>query len=84
MIIDLLNDIKEIRNDMVAKNYPYQQLTNLIMKWEEKLNIPANDNEDMLDNLDPYIPDDGVVFTEGAYLPMDQGDITGLTVYLDA
>ena len=52
MIIDLLNDIKEIRNDMVAKNYPYQQLTNLIMKWEEKLNLPANDNEDMLDNLD--------------------------------
>ena len=58
MIVDLLNDIKEIRNDMVAKNYPYQQLTNLIMKWEEKLNLPANDNEDMLDNLDPYIPEE--------------------------
>ena len=58
MIVDLLNDIKEVRNDMVAKNYPYQQLTNLIMKWEEKLNIPANDNEDMLDNLDPYIPEE--------------------------
>ena len=58
MIIDLLNDIKEIRHDMVAKNYPYQQLTNLIMKWEEKLNLPANDNEDMLDNLDPYIPEE--------------------------
>ena len=58
MIIDLLNDIKEIRNDMVAKNYPYQQLTNLIMKWEETLNLPANDNEDMLDNLDPYIPEE--------------------------
>ena len=58
MIIDLLNDIKEIRNDMVAKNYPNQQLTNLIMKWEEKLNLPANDNEDMLDNLDPYIPEE--------------------------
>ena len=35
-------------------------------------------------DLDPYIPDDGVLFSEGAYLPMDQGDITGLTVYLDA
>ena len=58
MIIDLLNDIKEIRNDMVAKNYPYQQLTNLIMKWEEKLNLSAYDNEDMLDNLDPYIPEE--------------------------
>ena len=38
MIIDLLNDIKEIRNDMVAKNYPYKQLTNLNnwAKFEEE------------------------------------------------
>ena len=35
-------------------------------------------------DLDPYIPDDGIVFTDGAYLPFDNGDITGLTVYLDA
>jgi len=35
-------------------------------------------------DLDPYIPDDGVLFTSGCFLPMDQGDITGLTVYLDA
>ena len=28
------------------------------MKWEEKLNLPENDNEDMLDNLDPYIPEE--------------------------
>ena len=34
-------------------------------------------------DLDPYIPDDGVLFTDGCFLPMDQGDITGLTVYLD-
>jgi hypothetical protein len=43
------------------------------------MTIPADAGD-----LDPYIPDDGVLFTEGAYLPMDQGDITGLTVYLDA
>jgi len=35
-------------------------------------------------DLDPYIPDDGVLFEEGAYFPFDNGDITGLTVYLDA
>jgi len=35
-------------------------------------------------DLDPYIPDDGILFTDGAYLPFDNGDITGLTVYLDA
>ncbi len=31
----LLEEIKEHRNDMVARNNPYQQLTNLIYKWEE-------------------------------------------------
>ena len=34
---DLLEDIKDIRNDMVARNYPFQRLTNLIMEWEDKL-----------------------------------------------
>ena len=43
------------------------------------MTIPADAGD-----LDPYIPDDGVLFDDGAYLPMDQGDITGLTVYLDA
>ena len=43
------------------------------------MTIPADSGD-----LDPYIPDDGVLFTNGCFLPMDQGDITGLTVYLDA
>jgi len=34
-------------------------------------------------DLDPYIPDDGVLFPNGAYLTADQGDITGLTVFYD-
>ena len=34
---DLLEDIKDIRNDMVARNYPFQVLSNLITEWEEKL-----------------------------------------------
>jgi|TARA_R110000796_G_scaffold52103_3_gene122903 hypothetical protein len=43
------------------------------------MTIPADAGD-----LDPYIPDDGVLFTSGCFLPMDQGDVTGLTVYLDA
>ncbi len=35
----LLEEIKEHRNDMVARNYPYQQLTNLIYKWEEIISL---------------------------------------------
>ena len=34
-------------------------------------------------DLDPYIPDDGVLFTDGCYLPFDNTDLTGLTVYID-
>ena len=34
---DLLADIKDIRNEMVARNYPFQVLSNLITKWEDKL-----------------------------------------------
>ena len=33
---DLLEDIKDVRNDMVARNYPFQQLSNLILKYEDK------------------------------------------------
>ena len=34
---DLLEDVKDIRNDMVARNYPFQVLSNPITEWEEKL-----------------------------------------------
>ena len=33
---ELLKEIKECRNDMVAKNYPYQQISDIITKWETK------------------------------------------------
>ena len=34
---DLLEDVKDIRNDKVARNYPFQVLSNLIKECEEKL-----------------------------------------------
>ena len=33
---ELLKEIKTYRNDMVAKNYPYQQISDIITKWEMK------------------------------------------------
>ena len=33
---ELLEDLKKHRNDMVARNYPFQQLSNLILKYEDK------------------------------------------------
>ena len=33
---ELLEQIKAYRNDMVARNYPFQQISDIIMKWENK------------------------------------------------
>ena len=33
---ELLQQIKEYRNDMVARNYPFQQISDIITKWEIK------------------------------------------------
>ena len=34
---ELLKDLKKHRDDMVARNYPFQQLSNLIVKYEDWL-----------------------------------------------
>jgi len=33
---ELLEQIKAYRNDMVARNYPFQQISDIITKWEMK------------------------------------------------
>lgn len=35
-IKELLEEIKAYRNDMVARNYPHQQISDIITKWEMK------------------------------------------------
>jgi len=32
----LLKEIKAYRNDMVARNYPFQQISDIITRWENK------------------------------------------------
>jgi len=34
-------------------------------------------------SIDPYIPDNGVLFNAGAYINLTAADITGITVYYD-
>jgi hypothetical protein len=43
-IQELLNEIKAYRNDMVARNYPHQQISDIITKWEMKMK--ETDNEE--------------------------------------
>ena len=38
-IKNLLKEIKEYRNDMVARNYPFQEISNIITKWELKIAV---------------------------------------------
>ena len=33
---ELLKEIKAYRNEMVARNYPFQQISEIITKWEMK------------------------------------------------
>ena len=39
---ELLEEIKAYRNDMVARNYPHQQISDIITKWEMK-KVPTKD-----------------------------------------
>ena len=37
MIEELLKELRELRNEMVQKNWPAQRLSNIILKYEMKL-----------------------------------------------
>jgi len=38
-IEELLKELRAYREDMVARNYPYQRISDIITKWEMK-NVP--------------------------------------------
>jgi|TARA_B100001939_G_scaffold71654_1_gene59879 hypothetical protein len=42
MIEDILKDLRELRNEMVQANWPAQRLSNLILKYEMKLQENKN------------------------------------------
>ena len=45
-IKNLLKDIKAYRNNMVARNYPFQEISNIITKWEMKIAELGDKKED--------------------------------------
>ena len=48
---ELLKEIKAYRNDMVARNYPFQQISDIITKWETKKIKTVS--EKLQDELEP-------------------------------
>ena len=49
---ELLKQIKAYRNDMVAKNYPFQQISDIITKWEmKKVKTTSEQSQDELEPI---------------------------------
>lgn len=59
MIEDILKDIKELRNEMVQKNWPAQRLSNIILKYEMKLQDEKNKftNEEIVEATNNILND---------------------------
>jgi hypothetical protein len=47
---ELLKEIKAYRNEMVARNFPHQQISDIITKWETKR--LANNYKDFLEEAE--------------------------------
>ena len=48
---ELLKELKAYRNDIVARNYPFQQISDIITKWEIKKVKTVS--EKLQDELEP-------------------------------
>ena len=48
---ELLKEIKAYRNDMVARNYPFQEISDIITRWETKK--VKTTSEELQDELEP-------------------------------
>ena len=51
---ELLKEIKAYRNDMVARNYPFQQISDIITKWETK-ETPSQKLQDELEPIKDFL-----------------------------
>ena len=48
---ELLKELRAYRNDMVARNYPFQQISDIITRWEMK-EVKTVPDEDFLDRAE--------------------------------
>jgi tRNA splicing ligase len=53
---ELLEQIKAYRNDMVARNYPFQQISDIITKWEmKKVKTISEESQDELEPIKDFL-----------------------------
>ena len=56
---ELLKEIKAYRNDMVARNYPFQEISDIITKWEtKKLQTVSEKLQDELEPINSPMSDE--------------------------
>ena len=53
MIEELLKDIKDLRNEMIQANWPAQRLSNIILKYEMKLQEKKSESQKLQEDLEP-------------------------------
>ena len=53
MIEDILKDLRDLRNEMVQANWPAQRLSNIILKYEMKLQDKKSESQKLQDDLEP-------------------------------
>ena len=53
MIEDILKDLRELRNEMIQANWPAQRLSNIILKYEMKLQEKKSESQKLQDDLEP-------------------------------
>jgi hypothetical protein len=53
-ITTLLNELKKYRNELVARNYPYQQVSDIITKWEQHLTTEQDKDTDQAEWIEGY------------------------------
>ena len=60
MIEELLKELRELRNEMVQKNWPAQRLSNIILKYEMKLqeNKSKYTTEELVEATNKILNDD--------------------------
>ena len=53
MIEEILKDLKELRDEMLSVNWPAQRLSNIILKYEMKLQEEKSESQKLQDELEP-------------------------------
>ena len=53
MIKEMLKDLKDLRDEMLSVNWPAQRLSNIILKYEMKIQDQKSESQKLQDDLEP-------------------------------